>query len=91
MHNRHLELGDTTPPPTAKDVIEYKRLSAVVGIAKLVVRASVVLVLGWVGVAIAYVTHSSAVSSMIDVLNCVTPFWSAITGAVLGYLFSRDK
>ena len=90
MPRKGIELGDTTPPPTAKDILDYTKLNAVVVIARIVVWASVVLVLGWTGVAILYATKSAVVETMRDALACVIPFWSTLTG-VLGYLFTRGR
>ena len=91
MPRKGIELGDTTPPPTAKDVLEYTKLNAVVVIARIVVLASVVLVLGWIGITAVYATRAAVVETMRNALGCVIPFWSTITGVVLGYLFTRGK
>jgi len=82
-------LGNVEPRPTIADVIELRRTSAVIVIAYIVVSTSVVLVLGWLAAAMMYVADSGAVSSMTSILNSVTPFWSGVTGVVLGYLCSR--
>ncbi|CAN2048386.1 hypothetical protein GMMP1_570100 [Candidatus Magnetomoraceae bacterium gMMP-1] len=77
-----------------KDEIKLKeqKLMSAITLSKLVVIASIALIAGWMlSSFILLVYFGGKLDDALKILTAVIPFWSTITGTVLGYLFGKDK
>lgn len=68
-----------------------KQLTAAIYLAKLVIWASIGLIVIWMLMVCLHLFTGLNIDTAMKIPSVFIPFWSTITGAVLGYLFGKKE
>ncbi|CAN2042051.1 hypothetical protein GMMP15_660094 [Candidatus Magnetomoraceae bacterium gMMP-15] len=71
--------------------LEIEKFNTASYLSKMVVIASIALIAVWMLSSFFLVYFGGKLDDALKILTAVIPFWSTITGTVLGYLFGKDK